>query len=220
MTPATIRVAFDSGWTKGDPGEGRLRFDTPKLAKASSICINSRCAQTGQLDDLIPNWKLGDVIVIERSGQEDNRVVAWVIGSIDHGGSFWRVPIAVRSVYGSFAAHDELLLHHHGNVADVGDVAFPVASVAKPAQLALPTPPEGPPMAPMAPAQVDVLQGPPQLPVAPLSAPIRKPLPLAPIAPTDTDELARLRAENQRLQSIVSLLISDETELYLVEGTH
>ena len=114
-------MAFDSGWSHGDPGDGRLRFDSPKIAKASHVIVNAKDAQDALLDELVPSWRIGDVLVIERPGADRNRVVAWVIGPITHMGPCYRVPILVRSVHGAFAAHDELALHHHRNVTDVDD---------------------------------------------------------------------------------------------------
>lgn len=213
MTPATIRVAFDSGWTIGDPGDGRLRFDSPKLAKAAFVMINARCAQETLLDAFVTQWKIGDVLVIERTGAETNRVVAWVIGAIHHCGPFYRVPIAIRTVYGGFAAHDELIVTHHTNVIDTGaadpDIApLPRVTTQEPAPVMRVTAaPFVPLLAPMAP--VTVAASPPTGPF--------ESEPASPMAPTDSD-LSRLEAENQALKAFLDTLLSDKTPLYVVEG--
>lgn len=196
MTPATIRVAFDGGWSDGDPGSGRLRFDSPRIASARHLYINSRDAQDALLDEWVPTWRVGDVIVIERPGAERNRVVAWVVGAVYHRGSYWRVPVSVRTVYGGFAAHDEIALHHAAN-----DVATDVV--------------EAPPLPPSIPEfRTAHLPGPPPLPVV---TPVM-PAPGVQAAPEGSERLAALEAENRALQQIIERLVSDDTELYVVEG--
>lgn len=220
MTPASIRVAFDGGWTDGDPGSGRLRFDSPRIASAKHLYINARDAQDAILDEWVPTWRVGDVIVIERPGAERNRVVAWVVGAVYHRGSYWRVPVSVRTVYGAFAAHDELALHHAAN-----DVATDVV--------------ETPPLPPSIPEFSKVhLGGAPALtPLAPLAAnasPAPDAAPMAASAPqslafdmqptvnaigANGDRLTELEAENLALQKIIERLVSDDTPLYVAEGT-
>lgn len=119
MQPVRLALAFDSGWSDGDPGSGRLRFDTPKPARARFVCVNARDSQDAVLDELVPTWGVGDVLVIERPGATSNRWVGWVVGPIVHRGSYYKVPVKPRTVTGAFAAHDELALHHHRDVVDV-----------------------------------------------------------------------------------------------------
>lgn len=113
-----IRFAFDSGWSDGDPGDGRLRFNTPKIACARFAYVNAKAADEARLDELVPTFGVGDVLVMERADMPGNRAVAWILGPIYHGGSYYKIPIAVRSVAGSFAAHDDLIVSHYANVAD------------------------------------------------------------------------------------------------------
>ncbi len=225
--PTLLRMAFDSGWSHGDPGDGRLRFDNPRIAKAGHLCINARDAQEAVLDELVPTWRIGDVIVVERPGGERNRVVVWIIGPIVHMGSFYRVPIIVRTVHGAFAAHDELILHHHRNVTETDDPS-PVAVPSLPlptAPVPLPLPaPELPPIALIAEPEVAPFASGRSLPVSPL-------LPVAPANAHDANgassaagdgapsELAALRADNAALHDILAGLLTDTTELYAVEGT-
>lgn len=199
--PVTIRVAYDTGNTDGDPGDGRLRFDAAKIQRAKFLMVNARCAQESILDDLVPKWKIGDVIIVERLGKPDNRVVCWVIGPVYHGGPYYKVPISVRSFDGSFAAHDELSLTHHADVdaANARGEALPIEVAPLPR------------IAPrMAPAEI--------LPPAPV-------LDTEPELITLRGELERLRAERDAaradadtLQSIIKHLVSDETEVYVIEG--
>lgn len=218
--PAILRVAFDSGCTDGDPGNGRLRFDSPKLSKAKFLFINARDAQDAVLDELVPTWRLGDVVVIERTGNDVNRMVAWVIGDVYHRGGYWKVPLAVRSVYGSFAAHDELLVHHHANVAEVDPAAgaigaagiAPLPSLAPiTKQISSPLAP----MAPMAPPEQDVV---PLAAGAPHSTDVPRQPPLAPLAPAQADKTAELEAEVAELRAILKEMVNDQTELHVVVG--
>lgn len=245
MTVSLIRLAFDSGWSNGDPGDGRLRFDTPHIAKASCVCINARCAQETLLDQLVPTWGIGDVLVIERATLDKNRIVAWVIGPITHGGSYFRIPVKVRSVSGSFAAHDELVLHHHMSVVDSDEYQPVVGSERSENQLTtfptFPMAPRGgaselppaapmaaiaaPPLAPMAPMAPLALTNPPQpepMQIGPLAPPA------APLAPTEltnqepsppTANEDALRAEVATLHDIIAELLNDNTEVYAVEAS-
>lgn len=236
MTVSLIRLAFDSGWSHGDPGDGRLRFDSPKIGKASTLCVNARCAQETMLDQLVPQWGIGDVLVIERAALDKNRIVAWIIGPIAHGGSYFRIPVKVRSVSGSFAAHDELLLHHHLSVTETDEPEQRVADQSSrpiTAAIAPPVPQRSlPPAPPMVPVTFQPLA--PLAPIAltnaadrqaPQSGPHTPPAaPLAPTALTNSeappmaDELADLRSENACLQDIISHLLADPTEVYAVEA--
>ena len=212
MTPATIRVAFDSGWSDGDPGNGRVRFDAPRLVDARHIYVNARDAQDAILDEWVPTWGVGDVLIVERAGAERNRVIAWVVGAVYHRGSYWRIPVKVRTVYGAFAAHDELLLHRAADDVETEALA----------------PPASPPLA--APRQTFI----PLAPLAPLAAPEPDAAPLARGEPqglvfdrhpsvnangANGDRLAQLEADNRALHDIIARLVSDDTTLYLADGT-
>lgn len=222
--PIALRMAFDSGWSHGDPGDGRLRFDSPSIAKAVNIIVNARDAQEALLDELVPSWRVGDVLVIERPGADRNRVVAWVIGPITHMGPCYRVPILVRSVHGGFAAHDEVALHHHRNVTDVDEAPVQLRDVT-PAPAVRDAPAlSAPPIALIAEPEVAPFASGRSLPVSPL-------LPVAPANAHDANgassaagdgapsELAALRADNAALHDILAGLLTDTTELYAVEGT-
>ena len=228
--PTLLRLAFDSGWSHGgrhgDPGDGRLRFDTPQIAKASNLCINARDAQEAVLDELIPTWRIGDVMVIERPGAEGNRVVVWIIGPIVHMGPFYRVPIIVRTFNGAFAAHDELVLHHHRNVTEVDGVSEPAGkpnsvtaqpnSVSALALQALPpAAATGTALTPIAPMALTAAP-PENTVISNTSAPVA---PVASAFPADqiTAEVEKLRADNGALHDLLAGLLSDETELYAVE---
>ncbi len=222
--PTLLRLAFDSGWSHGDPGDGRLRFDNPKTARAGNLCVNARDAQEAMLDELIPTWRVGEVVVIERPGAERNRVVVWIIGPIVHMGSFYRAPILVRSVHGAFAAHDELVLHHHRNVTDVDETNQPRHVTPSPPMRDAPAL-SPPPLAPLALTAPD----------SELSTISTDLTPLAPMAVADpaaldtglrdasrdvaTEELDKLRADNTALHDLLAGLLSDKTELYTVEHT-
>lgn len=232
--PTLLRLAFDSGWSHGDPGDGRLRFDNPKIAKAANLCINARDAQEALLDELIPSWRIGDVVVIERPGAERNRVVVWIIGPIVHMGPFYRIPVIVRTVNGAFAAHDELVLHHHRNVTEVDDnvAAAPEAdrlpnSVTEQTpktefgRVSAPAPSAAalPPIAPMAltPAHQENIAN--SMALTPVAPAISQVAPAnSPIAPSEiAAELDKLRADNTALHDLLAGLLNDSTELYTVE---
>lgn len=201
MTPISIRVAYDSGWSDGDPGHGRLRFDNARLSKARHLYVNARDAQEALLNELVPTWKTGDVIVIERPGAETNRVVAWVVGDIVHRGAYWRVPIAVRTVYGAFAAHDELVLHHAANTVEDEQVEVIAAHPSLPAQVARQQAPihEAPRNEPRT--------TPPPIPSVPMHADVTE----------YTARIAELERDNHSWREIVERLVSDKTELHVVE---
>lgn len=200
---ANIRLAFDSGWSDGDPGDGRLRFDTPKLRKAKFAYINAKAADESLLDELVPTWDIGGVLVIERSNAPGNRVVAWIIGKIFHGGSYYKVPIAVRSVMGSFAAHDDLTLQHYADEPD-GDEAVTVA------------PPDVKPLPRITSDEQDrVAKLQTRAPdeartefVAQRSDPMVS-------NPVNSDELAALRQENAELHGVLNHLLTDNTKLLI-----
>lgn len=232
--PTLLRLAFDSGWSHGDPGDGRLRFDNPKTAKASNLCINARDAQEAMLDELIPTWRIGDVVVIERPGAERNRVVVWIIGPIVHMGPFYRIPIIVRTVNGAFAAHDELVLHHHRNVTEVNDQVAPAPTApAKPNSVTeqapqtefgdriapAPSATSLPPIAPMAltpETQENIANSMSLTPVAPAIS--HAPLANSPIPPAEiAAEVDKLRADNTALHDLLAELLNDDTKLYTVE---
>lgn len=226
MTPATLRLAFDSGWSHGDPGNGRLRFDSPKLSKVRFLYINARDADEALLGQLVGSWALGDVIVIERMGNDVNRVVAWIIGPVHHCGSYYQVPVAIRSVRGAFAAHDELELHHHKSEdliqKEQAAEASPVALAPLPAVTTVTFSPR--PLAPVAVA-VHATPHPQDLVATSASEPQ-----LAPLAPLATDQNAAiasgerqkieaLEERNRALESVLAHLLADPTELYIQEGS-
>lgn len=214
-------MAFDSGWSDGDPGSGRLRFDAPAISRAKYLYINARDAQDAILDEWVPTWRVGDVVVIERPGAERNRVVAWVVGAVYHRGSYWRIPVSIRTVHGAFAAHDELLLHHAPNdIATDVSPATPAAPMAPGFGSAIPRQnpmaPAFTPMAPMAPPAPYVAAPAPE---HPLGLDFDRHPPMAPLAPLDGDRISALESENIALQRIIERLVSDDTPLYVAEGT-
>lgn len=236
MTPALIRLAFDSGNTNGCPGSGRVRFSSPRLSQSTFVCVNARDAQDSFLDELVPTWGIGDVLVIERASADRNRVVAWIIGPIHNGGSYYRVPIIVRTVSGSFTAHDELVLHHHKNVTETDEpekqVWAPPQRTPKAHELPLPPvnsqPPIAfnpePPLALIAPlALTNTAPGIPQENglLAALIAPIAGPEltnSVSDTTPSARDaEIAQLRTDVGALHEILTGLLTDETELYVME---
>lgn len=108
MTPVTLRLTFDGGWTDGDPGRARLRFNHPSPARATELALNLVDATGAEIGDVMP-WMLpGSVVTIERVGSPANVLVAMIIGRPRHGGSHYVIPIHVRSVSGSLAAADAL----------------------------------------------------------------------------------------------------------------
>jgi len=234
-TPARIRLDYDGGWREdGCPGAGRLRFNHPRIGKANFINISAECADKSLLGELVPRWGVGDVIVIERAGDThaDNRVVAWIVGPIWHAGSYYKLPVAIRSVHGGFADYDGLILTHHGNLQDIGadrslprDVT-PMPMLAAPMPVDIlpndaPTAPLLAPIAPLAPENT----GPPPIPqFRPEPPPIA---PIAPMAGPSSEVVHSLQVENQtyrsennQLREIIAKLVSDPTELYVVEGAH
>jgi hypothetical protein len=200
MRPITLRLAFDGGWTDGDPGDGRVRFNGPHLARATYIYLNARDSQDALLDELIPTWGVGDVLVIERAGLTLNRVVAWVVGPIRHGGSYYKIPVHVRSVHGAFAAHDNLTLHRSASEAgplmagQVEKELTPVAPLAPATQI----PPENRDLAAVADSDDELT-------------------PIAPIVASANQDMEALRRENEALQSIIEHLVTDTTPLLAVE---
>ena len=116
-----IPLAFDGGWSDGDPGAGRLRFDSPRLSDIKHFHISARDAAACRIGPQVSTWGVGEVIVIERTGQEQNRVVAWVIGEVINRGTYYSVPVSLRSAVGSFAEHDSLTVSHQLNLPAVPD---------------------------------------------------------------------------------------------------
>lgn len=200
-SPAEIRVAFDSGWTDGDPGSGRVRLDTATPKRARFVYLNARDADDALLDQLIPQWGVGDVLVIERPGSETNRLVAWVTGPIWHGGSYYKIPIIVRTVWGGFAAHDEVVLTQHGN-----------AEAEAPTRQALP---DVRPMARLAPPPIsevvrEAAPPPPPISIGPMTADPR-------IASLEA-RLAETEAFNQQLLGVLAEFLDDDRQVYVIEG--
>lgn len=219
--PAVIRLAFDSGWSDGDPGNGRLRFDSPKLSKVRFIYINARDADEALLGQLVGGWSLGDVLVIERMGAEVNRVVGWIIGPVNHRGSYYQVPVAIRSVRGAFAAYDEMELHHHSSQSIVdAEPDRPTLDLA-PLPMATTITFAPSPMAPMA-LTVSQSAGMPvfgsfpapaalSAPLAPLAL-IEKPSLATGVADTSANRIAELEGEKRALEDLLKQLLNDETE--------
>jgi hypothetical protein len=198
MKPITLRLAFDGGWSDGDPGNGRLRFNAPALDRATYIYVNARDSQDAVLDDLIPTWGVGDALVIERAGLMVARVVAWVVGPIRHGGSYYKIPAHIKSASGSFAANDELTLHIDAKarlspIADAHEKSLTlVAPIARDSQIA----PENRAVATVAHADNE----------------------LTPIALSNSgDELERLKTDNAYLLAVLERMVNDETPLYTAD---
>jgi hypothetical protein len=126
------------------------------LLKAKHLYVNARDAQEALLGKLVPTWKQGDVLVVERPSAEKNRLVAWIMGPLVHGGSYYKVPVLVRSVSGAFAANDGITLHHFPNVEGTEAttvVPLPVAqtrTTSPPLPASVITPPSPAPLAPVA----------------------------------------------------------------------
>jgi len=134
-----IPLAFDGGWSDGDPGAGRLRFDSPRLAEIRTLHISARDAASARIGPQVSGWGLGDVIVIERDGYADNAVVAWVIGEVSNKGSYYSVPVSVRSARGSFADDDRLTLSQQVNATALVEVS---PEPALPSVVLRPAPPD------------------------------------------------------------------------------
>lgn len=189
MRPTELRLAYDSGWSDGDPGHGRLRLDAPSPIRAHHLYINARDAQDAVLDELVPTWGVGDVLVVERTGGQ-GRLVAWVIGHIRHGGSYWKIPVSVRTVSGSFAAHDEVRLSHYLNEAAMAGEPAPQAAAAV---FVASTGTAATTIAPVEPAEIH-----------------------SPVSPQD---LATLQAENAALVALLRDLTADKTPLLVMDAT-
>jgi hypothetical protein len=127
------------------------------LLKAKHLYVNARDAQEALLGKLVPTWKQGDVLVVERPSAEKNRLVAWIMGPLVHGGSYYKVPVLVRSVSGAFAANDGITLHHFPNVegAEKAEAvaplpAAPPRTTPPPLPASIAAPRAAVPLAPMA----------------------------------------------------------------------
>lgn len=216
--PSAIRLAFDGGWSDGDPGKGRLRFDSPALAKAKHLYVNAQDAQEALLGSLVPTWKHGDVLVLERPGVETNRVVAWIMGPIVHRGAYYKVPVLIRSVSGGFAAQDELALHHYRNAEAADQQPEPAAPLQ--------------PVAPVAAVPSDVerrltaienrLREAETRLLAPPIAPVVQPLPSAPspVEIIDNGVMARLDQVEQRMIRFGAAIERLAVELDRRSGEH
>lgn len=142
-----IPLAFDGGWSDGDPGAGRLRFDSPRLADIKHLHISARDAAAARIGPQVSAWGIGDVIVVERDGLADNAVVAWVIGEVANKGTYYSVPVSIRSAKGSFGDSDRLTVSHQVNAPAVLETTPPpaVPTVAlRPAPPPLPQPQSNP----------------------------------------------------------------------------
>ncbi len=106
-----LHFAYDTGNSDGDPGDGRLRLDNARPSNAQTLYINQNDANSAALHELIPSFGIGDVLVLERDGNSTTQIVAWITGPVVNRGPYYKVPIKVRSVKGSFAAHDSLSLY-------------------------------------------------------------------------------------------------------------
>lgn len=130
-----IPLAFDGGWSDGDPGAGRLRFDSPHLAEIKNFHISSRDAASARIGPLVSSWAIGDVIAVGRPGTQ-NVVIGWVIGPVENKTTYYSVPVSIRSATGSFADSDGINVAHQSNVpviaADVRVPAQPTRVVKEP----------------------------------------------------------------------------------------
>ncbi len=210
--PAELRLAWDGGHTDGDPGSGRVRIDAPSPRKAKFVYINARDSEDAMLDRLVPSWQLGDVLVIERPGAETNRIVAWITGPIGHGGSYYRVPVIVRSAFGNFAAHDECVLTHQPNMTIDAEVTPRALDVRPMARIGGGRPADASPRPVLDRVSATDIAATPALEA---TAPL----------PSESEDCARLRsevarlaAENAELLGILQDLVTDDREVYVVEG--
>lgn len=110
-----IDLAWDSGVTDGDPGEGRIRVNAAGIRSATHLLVNAMDRHEAALGHLLSGIGAGDVLHIERPDGA-GLIVAWVLGTVVHGGTYYKVPVTVRSVDGSFAAHDLVRLHRQAEI--------------------------------------------------------------------------------------------------------
>ncbi len=136
----SIKLAFDSGWTDGNPGDGRCRVDGPNIRKVSHLYVNALDRHEAELGELLASFKLGDVVALTRDSG-GGQMVAWIVGPVVHRGGYYRIPIRVCGVDGGFAAHDLVQLHR---LEEQGLVSSPGASVAYSATAPAPVAPESP----------------------------------------------------------------------------
>lgn len=106
----SIKLAWDSGVSDGNPGEGRVRVNATDPRNATHILVNALDRNEAELSDLLATFKQGDVLGLDRDGA-NGRIVAWVIGQVVHAGEYYKIPASIRSVDGAFAAHDLVTLH-------------------------------------------------------------------------------------------------------------
>ena len=106
----SIKLAWDSGVSDGNPGEVRIRVNATDPRNATHILVNALDRNEAELSDLLASFKQGDVLGLDRDGA-NGRIVAWVIGQVVHAGEYYKIPASIRSVDGSFAAHDLVTLH-------------------------------------------------------------------------------------------------------------
>jgi len=142
-----IPLAFDGGWSDGDPGAGRLRFDSPRLADIKHFHISARDAAAARIGPQVSAWGVGDVLVVERDGYTDNAVVAWVVGEVANKGTYYYVPVSIRSARGSFGDHDRLTVSHQVNAPAIAETAPAPAEpsvILRPVPSPLPAPTSNP----------------------------------------------------------------------------
>lgn len=131
----SIGLAWDSGVSDGNPGEGRIRVNAANILNATHVLVNALDRHEAVLAELIPTFKAGDVLALTRDGT-GGHVVAWVMGDIVHAGGYYKIPVKVRSVEGGFAAHDLVELHRMDEHAIATPQAAPQVLLAAPVESA------------------------------------------------------------------------------------
>ena len=122
-----IDLAWDNGITDGDPGDGRIRVNAASIRSATHLLVNVLDRHEADLGSLLSGMAQGDVLHVERPDGA-GLIVAWVLGPVVHGGSYYKIPVTIRSVEGAFAAHDLVRLHRQAEISP----APPAADVAAP----------------------------------------------------------------------------------------
>lgn len=156
-----FELAWDGGVSDGDPGTGRIRVNAGAMRHATHFLINSRDRHGALVGEPVAKFWPGDVLHLERDG--GGLIVAWVMGEVSHSGSYYKVPISVRSADGAFASDDLVTLHHQMDARATGRPD----SIAPPdgRELTSTSAPTGTDLAIIAPTQLpQVAQQPPPVP--------------------------------------------------------
>lgn len=112
----TVKWAFDSSTTMGDPGTGDLRLNNATIASVTAIAVSASSSASGNPDvsDFVVTWDDSTTstsrgtIILRKSGTPATFAVFSVNGSITDNGTWLQIPVAHVASNGTLSNADAL----------------------------------------------------------------------------------------------------------------